>query len=254
MVEEPGSNCLHYLRKSHGLPCACELVNRCEYLIPIQEEDVDIFWRKLEICSDIPEEHDRDMESEMCDLTSLLQEISAGLISNVWKVRRFIKGVIHPVLPDNSCQQLEIGNSSGSGSGSGSSSGLGSNPSPRGRGRPPRSGRGRGRGRSSDGNCGFRVVTNFLFWDENHWVEIQSTTILPLISNMDGPSGTIFIGLIEELQHFIHLPGHYSHWEYSQDFESLVSAKVPRATVPRQKCSSRRTSYCSAGSVPPEAG
>ncbi|KAI5673255.1 hypothetical protein M9H77_13619 [Catharanthus roseus] len=23
MVEEPGSNCLHYLRKSHDLPCAC---------------------------------------------------------------------------------------------------------------------------------------------------------------------------------------------------------------------------------------
>ncbi|KAI5647856.1 hypothetical protein M9H77_33861 [Catharanthus roseus] len=28
MVEESGSNCLHYLRKSHSLPCACELVHR----------------------------------------------------------------------------------------------------------------------------------------------------------------------------------------------------------------------------------
>ncbi|KAI5673292.1 hypothetical protein M9H77_13656 [Catharanthus roseus] len=33
----------------------------------------------------------------------------------------------------------------------------------------------------------------------------QSTTVLPLVSNMDGPSGMIFVGLIEELQHFIQL-------------------------------------------------
>ncbi|KAI5664378.1 hypothetical protein M9H77_23701 [Catharanthus roseus] len=102
----------------------------------------------------------------------------------------------------------KIGKSSGSVSGSGSGSSSGSNSSPRGRGRPPRSGRSRGRGRSSgrsslsivvspdspsvpfpfkneflgfmyqfiqnwknvvgDGNCGFRVVSNFLFGDENH--------------------------------------------------------------------------------------
>ncbi|KAI5671442.1 hypothetical protein M9H77_11806 [Catharanthus roseus] len=295
---------------------------------------------------DIPEEHDRDMESEMRDLTLLLQEISTGPISNAWEVRRLIKGVIHLVLPDDPCQPLstpletvftkgrrktnstkrdkshweyvsiahkKIGKSSGSGSGSGNGSSSGSNPSPRGRGRPPRSGRIRGRGRSTgrsnlssvvspdsppvpfsfknafpefmyqfiqnwknivgDGNCGFRVVSNFLFGDENHWVEIhrrmsydlrhrmhvyeqlfgsvervtelimktkweegsappeywidipdhlyviantfnlcivfltrsESTTVLPLVSNMNGPSGTIFMGLIEELQHFIQL-------------------------------------------------
>ncbi|KAI5663731.1 hypothetical protein M9H77_23054 [Catharanthus roseus] len=102
----------------------------------------------------------------------------------------------------------KIGKSSGLGSGSVSGSGSGSNPRPRGRGRPPRSGRSRGRGRSvgrsslstvvspdsppvpfpfenafpgftyqfiqnwknvvGDGNCGFRVVSNFLFGDENH--------------------------------------------------------------------------------------
>ncbi|KAI5664705.1 hypothetical protein M9H77_24028 [Catharanthus roseus] len=124
-----------------------------------------------------------------------------------------------------------------------------------------------------DGNCGFRVISNFLFGDENHWVEIhrrlsydlrhcmhvyeqsfgtvervtelimktnweegsappeylmntpdhlyviantfnlcvvfigrsESTTVLPLVSNVDGAAGTIFIGLIEELQHFIQL-------------------------------------------------
>ncbi|KAI5657815.1 hypothetical protein M9H77_26608 [Catharanthus roseus] len=72
----------------------------------------------------------KDMESKMRDLTSLLQEISTGPISNVREVRK-------------------IGKSSGSSSGSGSGSGSGSNPSPRGRGRPPHSDRSRGRGRSS---------------------------------------------------------------------------------------------------------
>ncbi|KAI5671962.1 hypothetical protein M9H77_12326 [Catharanthus roseus] len=107
----------------------------------------------------------------------------------------------------------KIGKSSGSCSGSSSGSGSDSNPNPRGRGRPPRSGRGRGRGRSSgrsslssvvnpdspsvpfpfnnvfpgfmyefiqnwknvvvDSNCGFSVVSNFLFGVVNHWVEIH---------------------------------------------------------------------------------
>ncbi|KAI5667535.1 hypothetical protein M9H77_17388 [Catharanthus roseus] len=97
MVEEPGSNCLHYLRKSHGLPCACECIHRCQYLIPIREEDVDIFWRRLEIGSNILEQHDRDIDSEMRDLTSLIQEISMGPISKVREVRCLIKGVISPV-------------------------------------------------------------------------------------------------------------------------------------------------------------
>ncbi|KAI5678508.1 hypothetical protein M9H77_09458 [Catharanthus roseus] len=109
------------------------------------------------------------MESEMRDLTSLLQEISTGPISNVRKVRRLIKPLSHP--PETvftkgrqktnstktdkshweyvSIAHRKIGKSSGSSSGSGSGSGSGSNPSPRRRGRPPRSGRGRGRGRSS---------------------------------------------------------------------------------------------------------
>ncbi|KAI5680910.1 hypothetical protein M9H77_02137 [Catharanthus roseus] len=144
-----------------------------------------------------------------------------------------------------------------------------------------------------DGNCEFRVVSNFLFGDENHWVEIRrrmcfdlhhhmnvyvqlfgsvervtelirqtnweegsapadywmdvpahlyvipntfnlcivflarlgSTTVLPLISNIDGNVGTIFIGFIEEQQHFIQLhlrdgcplPPLKVKWEYHRD-------------------------------------
>ncbi|KAI5668722.1 hypothetical protein M9H77_18575 [Catharanthus roseus] len=198
MVEESDNNCLHYLRKSHGLPYACELVNRCQHLMPIQEEDVVIFWRKLEIGSDIPEEHHRDMESEMRDLTSLLHEISTGPMFNplstlpetaVTKGRR----KTNSTKKDKSHWEYvsinyrKIGKSSGSGSGSGSDSGSRSNPSPHGRGRPPRSSRSKDRGRSSDRSS----------------LSTVSTTVLPLVSNMDGPSGMIFIGLVEELQHFI---------------------------------------------------
>ncbi|KAI5656402.1 hypothetical protein M9H77_25195 [Catharanthus roseus] len=120
---------------------------------------------------------------------------------------------------------------------------------------------------------GFRVVSNFLFGDENHWVEIRrrmsydlqyrmyvyeqlfssvervtelimktnweegsappeywmntpdhlyviSTTVLPLVSNMNGPAGTIFIRLIEELQHFIHpFSPLQVQWEYHRDMQ-----------------------------------
>ncbi|KAI5654366.1 hypothetical protein M9H77_31553 [Catharanthus roseus] len=342
MLKEPGSNCLYYLKKSHGLSCAYELVNRCQHLMPIQEGDVVMFWKKLEIGYDIHEEHHRDMESEMRDLTSLLLEISTDPISNVRGVRRLIKGVIHPVLSDDPSQPLSIPPRDRSHEGTTEDEfhqkgkiSLGirsrSNPSPRGRGRPSRSGRSRGSGRSSgrlslsivvspdsppvpfpfknafpgftyrfiqnwknvvrDGNCGFQVVSNFLFGDENHWVEIrrrmsydlrhhmqvyeqlfgsierltelimqtnreeglapreywintpdhlyviantfnqcvvflarsQSTTVLPLVSNMDGPLGMIFVGLIEELQPFIQLvdgcplPPLHVQWEYHRD-------------------------------------
>ncbi|KAI5668556.1 hypothetical protein M9H77_18409 [Catharanthus roseus] len=290
MVEEPESNCLHYLRKLHGLPCACELVHRCQYLIPIWEEDVREVRRLIKSVISII------LPEDPCQPLTTPTEIA------IRKGRQ---------KTNSTKRDKNIGKSSSSGSGSRSSLGSGSGPNPRGRDRPPRSGRGRGRGRNSgrsslsfvvnpdapstsfpfnnaflkfiyefilnwknvvgDDNCGFRVVSNFFLGDENHWVEIHrrfcfdlhhrtnvyvqlfglvelvselirrmnweegsappeywmgtpkhlyvitntfnlyvvflvrlgSSTVLPLVSNMDGNARTIFIGFIEEQQHFI---------------------------------------------------
>ncbi|KAI5683784.1 hypothetical protein M9H77_05012 [Catharanthus roseus] len=113
--------------------------------------------------------------------------------------------------------------------------------------------------------------------------QLDSTTVLPLVSNMDGSAGTLVIGFIEEQQYFIQLPVNESHWEYFRDSVSSgdcgrgtnpcnhpfrnsvewleylsknlsVSAKVPQTIVPPQKYSSTRTSCCLAAYVPPEAG
>ncbi|KAI5658084.1 hypothetical protein M9H77_26877 [Catharanthus roseus] len=210
MVENPENKCLHYIRKLHSLPCACELLGRCQYLLPLQEEDVYIFWRKLEIGVDIPNVHEGDMNSEMRDLTSILEEISTGPISKVQKVRRLIK-VMKGRQKTNSTKRdksywkhvsiayRKIGKSRGSGSGSRSTSGSGSSPSPRGRSRSPRCGGIRGRGRS--------------------------TTVLPLYSNMDCTIGMLFIGFISEQDHFIQLQLRDGcplsqmqvQWQYHQD-------------------------------------
>ncbi|KAI5649630.1 hypothetical protein M9H77_35635 [Catharanthus roseus] len=118
----------------------------------------------------------------------------------------------------------KIGKSSGSGSGSESGSGSGSVSNSRGRGRPPQVPRGRGRGRSSgrsslsfvvnpctpmtfpyidafpgfiyefihswknmvsDGNCGLRIVANFLFGDENHWPELHLNVYAQLFGSLE---------------------------------------------------------------------
>ncbi|KAI5662313.1 hypothetical protein M9H77_21636 [Catharanthus roseus] len=90
-----------------------------------------------------------------------------------------------------------------------------------------------------DGNYGYRVVVDFVFGDEHQWSEdivaewictlrslvgnteslyvianafnlcviliahIGSTTVLPLYSYSDRPSGTLVIGLLTDQQHFI---------------------------------------------------
>ncbi|KAI5683841.1 hypothetical protein M9H77_05069 [Catharanthus roseus] len=70
---------------------------------------------------------------------------------------------------------------------------------------------------------------------------LWSTTVLPLVSNMDDNAGTIFIGFIEEHQHFIQLfiilhlrdgcplPPLQVQWEYHRDVHGL-QASVPGLT------------------------
>ncbi|KAI5659367.1 hypothetical protein M9H77_28160 [Catharanthus roseus] len=55
----------------------------------------------LKIGVDIPTVHERDVDSKMRDLTSMLEKISTGPVLKVREMRRLIKGVIGPVLPDN---------------------------------------------------------------------------------------------------------------------------------------------------------
>ncbi|KAI5653161.1 hypothetical protein M9H77_30348 [Catharanthus roseus] len=93
-----------------------------------------------------------------------------------------------------------------------------------------------------DGNCGYRVVADFVFGDEHQWSEdklasgwtcayahwfktpdllyivanafnlcviliaqLSSTTMLPLYSYSDCPKGTLVIGFLTEERHFIQL-------------------------------------------------
>ncbi|KAI5677719.1 hypothetical protein M9H77_08669 [Catharanthus roseus] len=84
------------------IKCTLEFLN-LKRSMTLKRKMLTFFWRKLEICYDIPEEHDRDMDSEMRDLTLLIPEISTGPISKVWEVRRLIKDVISPVLREDPC-------------------------------------------------------------------------------------------------------------------------------------------------------
>ncbi|KAI5680709.1 hypothetical protein M9H77_01936 [Catharanthus roseus] len=106
LSDDAQNKCGHYLRKSHGLPCACELLSRYEHWILLQLEDVYVFWRTLEIGVDVPSSHAWDMESEMRDLTTMLDEISTGPISKVRECRRLMKGILCPVLPEDPCALL----------------------------------------------------------------------------------------------------------------------------------------------------
>ncbi|KAI5669168.1 hypothetical protein M9H77_19021 [Catharanthus roseus] len=184
----------------------------------------------------------------------------------------------------------KIGKSSGSGSRSGSGSGSGPSPSLRGRERVIELIR---RTNWEEGSAPadywmdtpdhLYVIANTFNLCIIFLARLGSTTVLPLVSNMDGNAGTIFISFIEEQQHFIQLPVSESHWEYSRDSVSSggcgggtnpcnhpcrnsvewqehwsmslsISAKMPRAIVPPQKYSSTRTSCCMTVCVPLEAG
>ncbi|KAI5649013.1 hypothetical protein M9H77_35018 [Catharanthus roseus] len=179
--------------------------------------------------------------------------VSTGPISKVREMRHLAKGT-NTTKKDKlhwehvSIAHQKIRKSSGSGFGFGSRSGLWSS-----------SGSGNWKNVIGDGNCGYRVVADFVFGDkhqwpkvhrrmlyelehsmnvylnlvgstEHHWLEtpdllyiianalnlcviiiaqLGSTTVLPLYSYLDRPGGTLVIGLLTELQHFIQVSIEY---------------------------------------------
>ncbi|KAI5668968.1 hypothetical protein M9H77_18821 [Catharanthus roseus] len=188
IYDDPKNKCGHYLRTSHSLPCACELITRFDHVLPIQLHDINAFWKTLEIGRPHPSARQQDMDSEMRSFTDLLHQISTGPISKVREMRRLAKGVLNLVLPEDPGRkntdstkrdkshwehvsiphrkiQKSSGSVSGSGTESGSLSGSGSGSRSRGRGRPPRVPRERGRGRNRG--------RNFVFGDEHQWPEVS---------------------------------------------------------------------------------
>ncbi|KAI5680886.1 hypothetical protein M9H77_02113 [Catharanthus roseus] len=134
LSDDAQNKCGHYIRKSHGLPCACELLSRTGPITKVRE------CRRL-------------MKGILCSV--LPQDPCAPLTSPpehaVTKGRRKTKSTKRDksYWEHMSIAHRKIGKSSGPGSGSGSGSSSGSSSNSRGRGRPPRVPRGRGRGRSS---------------------------------------------------------------------------------------------------------
>ncbi|KAI5649072.1 hypothetical protein M9H77_35077 [Catharanthus roseus] len=210
---DPQSMCGHYLRKSHGFSCACELVGRGnKYESSIESQGSASSYRRcykpgvarLSLCS-------IDNPSETAVTKGRRKTNSTKRDKSYWE--------------HVSIAHRKIGKSSGSRSDSRSSSSLGSGPSIRGRGRPPCSGRGRGRGRNS-GRSSLSFVINpddpsmpfpfrgvfpwFVYEFIQNWKNMVgdgnwSTTVLPLYSNVDCIAGTLCIGFISDQKHFIQL-------------------------------------------------
>ncbi|KAI5653113.1 hypothetical protein M9H77_30300 [Catharanthus roseus] len=72
IYDDPKNKCGYYLRTSHGLSHACELIIRFDYVLPIQLSDIEAFWKTLEIGSRHLSARQQDMDSEMRSLTDLL--------------------------------------------------------------------------------------------------------------------------------------------------------------------------------------
>ncbi|KAI5675551.1 hypothetical protein M9H77_06501 [Catharanthus roseus] len=74
IIDNPKNNCRHYMRISHDLPCSCELITRYVDVLPVQLDDIEMFWKTLEIGRCQPSARQHDMDSEMCSLTDLLHK------------------------------------------------------------------------------------------------------------------------------------------------------------------------------------
>ncbi|KAI5664907.1 hypothetical protein M9H77_24230 [Catharanthus roseus] len=241
----------HYLRKSHGLPCACELLGRYEHFLLLKLEDVSVFWRTLEIRVDFPQAHARDMDFEIHDLTFMLDQISTGPTSKVREYRRLIKGVLCPVLSNDPCTPLtsplehavtkgrrktnstkrnksywehvsithmKIGKSSGSGFGSGSGSGSGS----RGRGRLPRAPRHKGRGRSS-GQSSLSYVVNLSTPSTLPYIDAFSEFVYEFIQNWRNVVGDERVYEVLKRAQWFDGPAPQGHWLETPDHFYVIA-------------------------------
>ncbi|KAI5672004.1 hypothetical protein M9H77_12368 [Catharanthus roseus] len=203
IIDYPKNKCGHYMRTSHGLPCSCKLITRFKHMLPIQLVDIKAFWKTLEIGGYHPssQKKDMDMDFEMRSLTDLLHQISIGPISKVREMHRLVKGVLSPVFSKDPYPSLcstfpytnafptfvylFIEN---------------------------------WKNMIGDGNCDYRVVTNFVFGDEHQWPKIHRRMIFELehTTNMYlslfGSAKrvyelicTLVIGLLTDQQHFIQM-------------------------------------------------
>ncbi|KAI5669342.1 hypothetical protein M9H77_19195 [Catharanthus roseus] len=60
-----------------------------------------------------------------------------------------------------------------------------------------------------DGNCGYRIVADFVFGDEHQWPELGSTTVLPLYLYSDRPEAIVVFPIPPLYVQWIH---HRSKW------------------------------------------
>ncbi|KAI5656507.1 hypothetical protein M9H77_25300 [Catharanthus roseus] len=179
----------HYLRKSHGLPCACELVGRGnKYGSNIENQG-------------ITSSHQRCYKFGVARRSLCSIDNPSPLEIAVTKGRRKANSTKRDksYWEHVSIAHRKIGKSSGLGSGSGSGSSSGPSPSSRRRG--CNSGR---RNLSSTINSD-APSTPFPFSDNVVGDDNWSTTVLPLYSNVDCTAETLCIGFISDQQHFVQL-------------------------------------------------
>ncbi|KAI5663645.1 hypothetical protein M9H77_22968 [Catharanthus roseus] len=222
IYDDPKNKCGHYLRTSHGLPYACELITQFDQVLHVQLHDIDVFWQTLEIAGPHPSAWQQDMDFEMRSLTDLLYQISTGPISKVREMRHLAKGVLNPVLLEDPGVTLTSPPEKSSGSVSGSGTGSESLPCS-GSGRDP-VGEGDhhellGKGAEDatvaenvigDGNCRYRVVADFVFGDEHQWPEVRREMLyeLELLKNL--------------INWLVDRPASYAHWFETPDSLYIV--------------------------------
>ncbi|KAI5674277.1 hypothetical protein M9H77_14641 [Catharanthus roseus] len=243
IYDDPKNKCGHYLRTSHGLPCAYELITRFNHVLPIQLYDIDAFWKTLEISVRHPSAQQQDMNSDMDSLTDLLHQISTGPISKVREMRHLAKGVLNPVLLEDPGVTLtsppEVAVNKGRKKTDSTKRDksqadlflvlaldlgrctvrvLGRDPVREGD-RHELLGKGAegvtvAKNVIGDGNYGYRVVADFVFGDEHQWPELRRRMLYELEHSTN-------LYLVHRIHWPVDGPAQYAHW-----FETLDSLYI----------------------------